>query len=135
MTYLRVKNWASFQHYSKRRPPWIKLYARLLMDDRFCELSEVERGQLLMVWLVASQSSRFTLDEEGKPTPVIAADERKLRAAIRGSRKIPLDRFISEGWLVPVQADELTEAVERSIADELRLVHFTDDARETLDAC
>lgn len=133
--YLRVKNWSQFQHYSKRRPPWIKTYARLLMDDRFCELDETTRGQLIMIWLVASQSSRFTLDENGNPAPVVVADEKKLRVAIRGTRRIPLDLLIKDGWLVPVNASELTEHIERSIADELRLVHFHDEASEMRASC
>ena len=32
MRRLRIKNWAEFQHYRTRRPPWIKLH-RGLLDD------------------------------------------------------------------------------------------------------
>lgn len=107
-SYLRVKNWGELQHYSKRRPSWIKLYARLLLDDRFTELSESERGQLMMIWVVASQSSRFTVDvETNKVVPVIAFDEKSLRKATRGSKKIPLEKFVNDGWLVLVSEHEL----------------------------
>lgn len=120
-SYLRVKNWHKFQHYSKRRPAWIKSYAGLLLDDRFVELSECERGQLMTIWLVASQSSRFTVDEEAhKVVPVVTADEKALRIAIRGSKRIPLERFIRDGWLIPVAEAELVdEEVARVVQDSL----------------
>jgi hypothetical protein len=29
---IRIKNWAQFQHFKDRKPPWVKLY-RDLLDD------------------------------------------------------------------------------------------------------
>jgi hypothetical protein len=40
MTRLRVKNWAEFQHYRSRRPPWIKLHRGLLDDYAWHRLPE-----------------------------------------------------------------------------------------------
>jgi hypothetical protein len=40
MTRLRVKNWAEFQHYRHRRPPWIKLHHGLLDDFAWHRLPE-----------------------------------------------------------------------------------------------
>lgn len=121
-SYLRVKNWDKLQHYSKRRPPWIKSYARLLMDDRFVELNECERGQLMTIWLVASQASRFTMDGD-KVVPVVPNDERKLRQAIRGTRKVPIQKFIKDGWLVEVDESQLVdEEIGKSVDAALALV-------------
>jgi len=106
--YLRVKNWADFQHYANRRPPWIKLYNDLMDDDdRFEALDELHQWQLVRIWLMASKSSRFTLDEAGKEVPVIADDERTIRRAIKTLKKVPLPMFVREGWLIPVAVDEL----------------------------
>lgn len=132
--YLRIKNWSELQHYSKRRPLWIKSYARLLLDDRFNELSEVEQAQLMKLWLVASQSSRFTVDEEAhKVVPVVPYDERSLRIAIRSSRKIPLDKLIRDGWLIRVRESELVdEAVASAVQEALFGKH---SASRMLEAC
>ena len=35
MRYLRIEKWDTFQHYKKRNPPWIKLYAWILDNDAF----------------------------------------------------------------------------------------------------
>jgi len=123
VNYLRVKDWPTFQHYSKRRPLWIKLYARLLLDDRFNELDETKQAQLIKLWLVVSQSSRFTLDSDDKVVPVIPNDERALRQAIRSSRKVPIGEFVQDGWLVEVLESELIdEEIGRSIEHSLAVV-------------
>ena len=127
--YLRIKNWGELQHYSKRRPSWIKLYARLLIDDRFIELNECERGQLMMLWVVASQSSRFTVDRAvDKVVPVIQFDEKSLRKATRGTKKIPLEKFINDGWLVLVSESEL---VDSSVAEAVNHALFEVKAAST----
>lgn len=106
--YLRVKNWADKQHYKDRMPPWIKLYNTIIgSDDRFGFLPEHEQWQLVRIWLIASRSSAFCLDENGRRVPVVPDDELALRRSIQTLRKIPLAKFIRDGWLVPVAASEL----------------------------
>jgi hypothetical protein len=55
MTRLRVKNWAEFQHYRHRRPPWIKLHHGLLDDYAWHRLPEASRALGPMLWLLASE--------------------------------------------------------------------------------
>lgn len=105
--YLRVKNWRDHQHYANREPPWIKLHRKLLKDDSFGRFEEWEQWQLVRIWMIATDSSRFTADEKGRPCPVVADDERTLRRAIGSLRKVALAKFIREGWLIPVAEDEL----------------------------
>lgn len=108
MVYLRVKNWRKHQHYRDRRPPWIKLWAGLMSeDDGFADLDEQTQWQLVRVWLLASKSSRFTSDEKGEPVPVVTSDEATLRRQIRTLRKIPLNRIVDAGFLVPVDAGDV----------------------------
>jgi hypothetical protein len=52
----RVKNWAHFQHFKDRRPPWVKLYRDLLDDVEWHELEPKVAKALVMIWLIASES-------------------------------------------------------------------------------
>lgn len=51
----RVKNWAKFQHFNRRRPTWIKLHHDLLEDSDFHDLPVESRALLPMLWLLASE--------------------------------------------------------------------------------
>ncbi len=53
---LTPKNWHSFQHYSRRTPPWIKLHRALLDDYDFSVLPAESRALAPMLWLIASES-------------------------------------------------------------------------------
>lgn len=108
--YLRVKKWREFQHYAERRPPWIKLKRRLIEGERdFVEqLSEIEQWQLVRLWLYASGSETVMLDEKGREVPLVAYDEHSLRLGIKTLKKIPLEKFIRQGWLEVVSEDEIT---------------------------
>lgn len=49
------KNWASFQHYTDRRPSWIKLHRALLDDYAFACLPVASRALAPCLWLLASE--------------------------------------------------------------------------------
>jgi hypothetical protein len=51
----RIKDWKKFQHYKKRRPPWIRLYRELLDDVDFDELDPCDVRPLIKLWLMASE--------------------------------------------------------------------------------
>ena len=52
---IRIKDWAKFQHFKDRRPPWIKLYRNLLDDIQWHELEPAAAKFLVMLWLLASE--------------------------------------------------------------------------------
>ena len=54
-TLLQPKNWAKFQHYKFRSPPWIKVDRKLLGDAEFMTLPLASRGLAFMLWLLASE--------------------------------------------------------------------------------
>ncbi len=54
MKYLTVSNLKRFQHYTKRRPPWIKLHAEFLDNYQFLALSDASKAHLMLLWVVAS---------------------------------------------------------------------------------
>ena len=66
MTRLRVKNWAEFQHYRDRRPPWIKLHRGLLDDFAWHRLPDASKALGPLLWLLASERAdgAFPYDRE-----------------------------------------------------------------------
>lgn len=90
--FLEVKNWAEFQHYGKRNPPWIKLHRAILDDYNFCALSDASKGHLLLIWLLASQNN-------GKVPHDVAFLERKLSIS-----SLNLPALIEGGFLIGLSA-------------------------------
>ena len=66
MTTGKVKNWAAFQHYKDRSPPWIKLHRELLDDFTFTSLPLASKALAPMLWLLAAetQDGTVSLDAE-----------------------------------------------------------------------
>lgn len=66
MELYQIKNWTKFQRHKDRRPPWIRIYRRLLEDADFHQLGYRERYILVGLWLVASDDDTCT----GTLTPI-----------------------------------------------------------------
>ena len=54
---MKVAGWSGFQHYLKRRPPWIKLHRTLLDNPEFMRLPVASKALAPLVWLLASESA------------------------------------------------------------------------------
>jgi hypothetical protein len=50
------KNWAVFQHYKDRNPPWIKLHRETLNDRTYMTLPLASKALAPLMWLLASES-------------------------------------------------------------------------------
>ncbi len=59
---LQPKNWAVFQHYKDRCPPWIKLHRDLLNDRVFMCLPLASKALAPLLWLLASESKDGIFD-------------------------------------------------------------------------
>jgi hypothetical protein len=59
---MRIKNWANFQHFKDRRPPWIKLYRDILDDIEWHQLDPLASKVLVMCWLIASENDGLLPD-------------------------------------------------------------------------
>jgi hypothetical protein len=59
---LKPKNWAVFQHYKDRCPPWIKLHRDLLNDRVYMCLPLASKALAPLLWLLASESKDGTFD-------------------------------------------------------------------------
>jgi uncharacterized phage protein (TIGR02220 family) len=90
--YLRVKNWAEFQHYKDRNPPWIKLHRTLLDDYEFSCLQDASKAHLMLIWLFASQRDGLVPNQP-----------KFLKMKLGLDREPNLKWFIDHGLLVPEQ--------------------------------
>ena len=108
----RVKNWAEFQHYRKRNPPWIRLYRKLLDDIVFMALPDGSRALAPCMWLLASESDDGTIPAD---TEFLAW---RLRRPVAWVRKalIPL---IEEGFLEDA-SNVLASCKHDAIPDQIR---------------
>jgi hypothetical protein len=62
MMKLIPKNWAKFQHYKDRCPPWIKLHRDILNDRVFMGLPTASKALAPLMWLLASESKNGIFD-------------------------------------------------------------------------
>ena len=58
------KNWAVFQHYKDRCPPWIKLHREILNDRAFMCLPLASKALAPLLWLLASESKDGSFDAD-----------------------------------------------------------------------
>lgn len=61
---IRIKNWAKFQHFKDRKPPWVKLYRDLLDDIEWHKLDGKAAKLLVSLWLIASEFDGALPDTE-----------------------------------------------------------------------
>jgi hypothetical protein len=101
MEYLRVKNWKKHQHYKGRTPPWIKLHAALLDDYEFECLTDINKIQLIAIWLLASRSREYHPDGD----PILPYDEQYLFKKSGLKSKIDLKTLISTGFIICYHSD------------------------------
>jgi hypothetical protein len=88
--FLAVKDFALFQHYRDRNPPWIKLYGTLLSDAAFLQMPEAAQAQLVKLWILASQL--------GHPLP---NNPKLLAGRIGSTGRFYLQTLIDAGFIIP----------------------------------
>lgn len=86
--FIRIRNFAKYQHYKDRHPIWIKLYRELWGDPQFFTLTETERYFLISFFIVASQNDNR-----------IPNDQAWLKREMATSKRIPIERLIDTSWL------------------------------------
>lgn len=91
---IRIINFEKFQHYTDRRPPWIKLYRDLWDDPRFFDLPNDERYLLIGLFVLASQhENKLEIKQEW------------LKAKLLTKKAIPIQKLIDTGWIEYVEQD------------------------------
>lgn len=87
--YVSIKNWSTFQHYTDRNPPWIKLYNSLLDDYMFTSLSPESKLLLIHLWLLASRTDNL-----------IPYDEDWILAKTQLKQSLDLEPLLRAGFIV-----------------------------------
>lgn len=116
--YLAVKNWAEFQHYKDRNPPWIKLHRALLDDYEFARLQDASKAHLMLIWLFASQS-------DGR----IPNDPKFIQAKLGLDKQPDLQVLVESGFLIPEQNASAPLALDASTP--LALAHSRESEAES----
>jgi len=91
--YIQIENWATFQHYKDRDPPWIKLHRSLLLKYEFQCLQDDSKLLLMLLWLLASQLNNK-----------IPADIKYLKENLH-IKKVSLQPLIDSGFITCYQDD------------------------------
>lgn len=98
MRYLKIRNWDKWQTYRKDRgrPPWIKVHRRLMQDPNWVELTDAQRGQLVVMWMLAA-------DRDG----VIPASPATLRKLGGMDSDPDISVFVRSGFIEPIESKEI----------------------------
>ena len=111
MERLRPKNWAQFQHYKDRSPPWIKLHRGLLDSMDYGLLSPMAGKCLQLIWLIAS-------DCDG-----ILPDLNRLAFRLRvdqDTAQSVTQELVYSGFLEPVSAEQSATTTQRPKSNSSR---------------
>lgn len=92
---LAVKGWSEFQHYKHRKPPWIRLYRKLLDDINWHRLPVASRALAPMLWLLASETENGIIDGDSEAIAF------RLRLASKEFDEA-LKPLISGGWFIQI---------------------------------
>lgn len=131
--YIRVKNWERYQNAdvfkkSDGKPPWIKLYRTLLDDYEFMHLEVEERYTLMMLWLLAAQTSNTIPNDFTWISQRIGVHELQLESLVKqGFCSYTNSRPRLEKLALRSKNEE-EEEEEENPPPPLRLVEIADDA-------
>lgn len=97
MTY-SVRNWARFQHYTKRHPPWIKLYHDLLDDDEFAALDHFTQLLYFKLLMAASRKDNRIPEDPTWMATELSMPRRRVRQAV--------SELLASGFLASTDASD-----------------------------
>ena len=118
------KNWASFQHYKDRNPPWIKLHKALLNDRAYARLPLASKALAPLLWLLASESKNGSFDAD--------VDELAFRLHLTEKEIAQgVDPLIKAGFFIPLQSDSTVLATCQQVAPDSCSEREGETERET----
>ena len=118
--YIYVCNWETFQHYSGRRAPWMKLYADLLNNEEWLSLSPSDSRLLTVVWLLTQSYGN------GR----VRADQGWLRAQAK-TPKGNLDALIHAGFIEVHASKAASKYIEREIESKKEIEREIESSTQT----
>jgi hypothetical protein len=111
-----VRNWDKFQHYSERRPVWIKLYTDINSSDEWLELSTAARGMLTTIWAEYARSGGHL------------RVEKCMQLCGKSARSAHIDSLIHAGFIQVVASKPLAQRREEEEKKDLKSLPLTPKA-------
>ena len=132
---LKIRNWERWQSYRKDRgsPPWIKVDKALLTNCEFLSLTDAQRGQLVVIWLLSSEHSGVIPTPHGWHGDVNAASRMLQRIGSMDSEP-DLQLFIDLGFIAtdanvtPKRRQRDANVTPQSRSEEIRVDQRREDA-------
>jgi hypothetical protein len=103
-----VRNWDRFQHYTDRRPVWIKLYTDINSNDEWLGLSSAARGMLTTIWVEFARSGGHL------------RVQKCMELCGKSARSSHLDSLIHAGFIQVVASKPLAQRREEEEKKELK---------------
>jgi len=90
LQYLKISNWEKWQTYraDRGRPPWIKIHRCLMSNPEWVQLTDSQRGRLVLLWILAAE-------RDGE----IPSDPKLLRKICFMDKEPELQLFIKFGFI------------------------------------
>lgn len=88
MNYISIRNLDTFNHYSDRKPIWIKLYCSLISDPSFVSLSDSGKLSYCLLILLASQNNNKLPDSKLQLKKILHLD-----------RAVPIEELKEQGFI------------------------------------
>ena len=106
-----IKDFAKFQHFKDRTPPWVKLYRDILDDPDWHELAPEAAKVLVMLWVIASEdeTKKGLLPEDKKLAFRLRLSEKNLRNILS-----QLTHWLIQVDITPISAGYQSDAPERA---------------------
>lgn len=119
---MRIKNWAKFQHYKHRNPPWVKLHFEILSSPDWVMLDDASKLLAVVCILIASR-------HDGEiPQSCTPAYFKRIAYLDKLPNFKPL---IDCGFLIEVQADasicEQVQAIARPETETEKKEYYFED--------
>lgn len=125
MRRLVVRKWEEFQHYTDRKPPWIKLHKTLLDDFEFHRLPVASKALAPCIWLLASESNDGSVAHDSE---MIAF---RLRMSVK-EVEAAIEPLVSAGFLTMLHdASTPLAEMEHDASTTLALAHSRETETET----
>lgn len=61
--HIEIVDWAAYQHYKNRNPPWVKFYTSLLDSDEWFNLSDASKLLMTSLFLIAARKDNKILTD------------------------------------------------------------------------
>jgi len=120
--YFAVKNWDKLQHYSKRNPPWIRLYKNFMADAEIASLPDSAKFHLVSLWCLAAEYDNR-----------IPCDSVLLKRRMIATCNVKLSKLFELGLIIPIVSNKnastgdpdcYTRAVQSSTEQSIYKEHF-----------